>query len=70
MRIRFNIYSEWIKWVMEGLEDGIKIAKRTINNFLYADDIVIIASSEEKLSHLFRKLNTDSKEAGLLTKQR
>ena len=35
-----------------GLDDsqaGIKIAKRNINNLRYADDITLMAESEEKL---------------------
>ena len=36
----------------DGLEEtqaGIKIAKRNINNLIYADDITLMAESEEKL---------------------
>ena len=35
---------------------GIKIAKRNINNFKYADDTTLMAESEEKLKSLLRKV--------------
>ena len=38
-----------------GLEEalaGIKIARRNINNFRYADDTTLMAESEEKLKSL------------------
>ena len=32
---------------------GIKIARRNINNFRYADDITLLAESKEELNSLF-----------------
>ena len=35
---------------------GIKIAGRSINNLIYADDTTLMAESEEELKSLLRKL--------------
>ena len=35
---------------------GIKIARRNINNFRYADDTTLMAESEEELKSLLMKL--------------
>ena len=51
-----------------GLEDaqaGIKIAKRNINNFRYADDTTLMAESEEELKSLLMKVKEDSEKVGL-----
>ena len=37
---------------MEEVQAGIKIARRNINNFRYADDITCMAESEEELKSL------------------
>ena len=45
----FNLYAEYIMRNV-GLEEaqaGIKIARRNINNFKYADDTTLMAESEE-----------------------
>ena len=45
----FNLYTEYIM-KNSGLEEtqaGIKIARRNINNFRYADDTTLMAESEE-----------------------
>ena len=40
---------------MAEVEAGIKIAGRNINNLIYADDITLMAESEEELkSHLMK----------------
>ena len=47
----FNIYADYIMRNV-GLEEtqaGIKIAKRNINHLRYADDITLMAESEEEL---------------------
>ena len=44
---------------------GIKIAGRNINNLRYADDIMLMAESEEELKRLLMKLKEESKEVGL-----
>ena len=38
---------------LEEAQAGIKIARRNINNFRYADDITLMAESEEKLESLY-----------------
>jgi len=44
---------------------GITISGRTINNLRYADDIVLIATSQEGLQTLIDKLSTAPHEYGL-----
>ena len=44
---------------------GIKIAGRNINNFRYADDITLMAESEEELKNLLMKVKEESENAGL-----
>ena len=47
-----------------GLEEaqagGIKIARRNINNLRYADDITLMAESEEELKSLLMKVKEKS----------
>ena len=50
-----------------GLEEakvGIKIARRNIYNFRYADDTILLAESEE-LKSLLMKVKEESKKVGL-----
>ena len=44
---------------------GIKIAGRNINNLRYADDITLMAESEEVLKSLLMKVKEESEKAGL-----
>ena len=44
---------------------GIKIAGRNINNLRYADDITLIAESEEGLKSLLMKVKEESEKVGL-----
>ena len=44
---------------------GIKIARRNINNLIYADDTTLMAESEEELKSLLRKLKEESEKVGL-----
>ena len=44
---------------------GIKIARRNINNFWYADDTTLKAESEEELKSLLMKVEEESGKAGL-----
>ena len=39
---------------------GIKIARRNINNLRYADDIILMAESEDKLKSLLMKVKEES----------
>ena len=43
----------------------IKIARRNINNFRYADDTTLMAESEEELKSLLMKVKEESEKAGL-----
>ena len=46
-------------------QDGIKIAKRNINNLRYVDDTTLMAESEEELKNLFMKVKEESEKGGL-----
>ena len=50
---------------LEEAQDGIKIARRNINNFRYADDATLMAESEEELESLLMKVKKDSENVGL-----
>ena len=50
---------------LEEAQAGIKIAGRNINNLRYADDITLMAESEEELKRLFMKVKEESKEVSL-----
>ena len=45
--------------------NGIKIAKRNINNLRYADDTILMAESEEELKSLLMWVKEKSEKAGL-----
>ena len=44
---------------------GIKIARRNINNLRYADDMTLMAESEEELKSLLMKVKEESEKIGL-----
>ena len=46
-------------------QDGIKIARRNINNLRYADDTTLMEESEEELKSLLMKVKEESKKAAL-----
>ena len=51
-----------------GLEEAqarIKIARRNINKLRYADDITLMAESEEELKSLLMKVKEESEKIGL-----
>ena len=50
---------------LEEAQAGIKIARRNINNFRYADDTILMAESEEELKSLLMKVKEESEKAGL-----
>ena len=52
----FNLFEEYIirNTGLEEAQDAIKIARRNINNFRYADDTTLMAKSEELKSLLMR----------------
>ena len=45
---------------LEETQAGIKIAGRNINNLRYADDITLVAESEEQLKSLLKKVKEKS----------
>ena len=49
---------------LEEAQAGIKIARRNVNNFRYADDTTLLAESEEKLKSLLMKVKEESEKAG------
>ena len=44
---------------------GIKIARRNIKNLRYAEDIILMAESEEELKSLLIKLKEETEKVGL-----
>jgi len=53
---------------VRGLDEaqaGIKIARRNINNLRYADDIILMAESEEKLKSFLMRVKEESENVGL-----
>ena len=63
----FNLHAEYIMR-NSGLEEAqaaIKIARRNINNFRYADDTTLMAESEEELKSLLMKVKEESEKVGL-----
>ena len=50
---------------LDEAQAGIKIAGRNINNFRYADDITLMAESEEELKSLLMKVKEESEKPGL-----
>ena len=63
----FNFYAEYImrNTGLEEAQAGIKIARRNINNFRYADDTTLMAESEEELKRLLMKVKEESEKVGL-----
>ena len=50
---------------MEEAQAGIKIARRNISNFRYADDTTLMTESEEELKKLLMKVKEESEKVGL-----
>ena len=50
---------------LDKAQAGIKIAGRNINNLRYADDITLMAESEEELKSLLMKVKEESEQVGL-----
>ena len=57
-RIHYSLFS-----LLES-QAGIKIDKRNINNFIYADDTTVMSKSKEKLKSLLMKMKEESEKAG------
>ena len=58
----FNLYAEYIirNAGQEEAQAGIKIARRNISNFRYADDTTLMAESEEELKSLLMKVKEEN----------
>ena len=50
---------------LDEAQAGIKIARRNINNFRIAEDILPMAEREEELKNLLMKVKEESEKAGL-----
>ena len=50
---------------LEEAQAGIKIARRNINSFRYADDTTLMVESEEELKSLLMKVKEESEKVGL-----
>ena len=63
----FNLYAAYImrNTGLEETQAGIKIARRNINNLTYADDITLMAETEEELKSLVMKVKEESEKVGL-----
>ena len=69
-RVRVRVRVRVREYIMRnaGLEEaqaGIKIAGRNINNLRYADDITLMAESEEELKSLLMKVKEESEKISL-----
>ena len=50
---------------LDEAQAGIKIARRNINHFRYADDTTLVAESEEELKSLLMKVKEESEKVDL-----
>ena len=50
---------------LDNSQARIKIARRNVSNFKYADDTILTAESEEKLESLLMRVKEESEKAGL-----
>ena len=55
---------------LDQVQAGIKIAVRNISNLRYADNITLMAESEEELKSLLMNVKEESEKAGLKFKFR
>ena len=62
----FNFYAEYImrNARLDEAQAGINFTKRTINNLRYADDITLMAESEEETNNLLMKVKEESEKVG------
>ena len=58
----FNLYAKYImrNAGLDKAQAGIKIAGKNANNLSYADDITLMAESEEELKSLLKKVEEES----------
>ena len=50
---------------LDELKDGIKISRRNINNFRYADDTNLMAENGKELKNFLMKVKEESEKVGL-----
>ena len=63
----FNILEEiMMKETFDGFQDGLQIGGRMITNLRYADDIILLATSEAELQELVNRLDRVSRKYSLL----
>ena len=57
----FNLYAEYImrNTGLDEAQAGIKIARKNINNFRYADDTTLMAESNQELKSLLMKVKEE-----------
>ena len=55
---------------LDDSQDEVKTAGRNINNLRYADDITLMAESEEELKGLLMKVKKESEKAGWINIQK
>ena len=62
-----NLYAEHIKRNarLDDLQAGIRIDRRNISNFRYADDTSLMAEREEELKNLLMRVKEESERAAL-----
>src|ERR1043165_5114230 len=62
----FNILSEMVmREALKGYKGGIHVGGRRITNLRYADDIVLMASTEAELQDLVTRLDREGRKKGL-----
>ena len=63
----FNFCAEYImrNAELEKTQAGLKIAGRNNNNLRYADDVTLMAESEEEVKSLLMKVKEENEKAGL-----
>ena len=61
------LYAEYITWnaKLDESQEGIKTARRNINNLRYADDTTLMAESEEEIKNVLMQVKEESEKAGL-----
>ena len=62
-----NVYADYImrNAGLDEAQPGLRISRRNINNFRYADDTTLMAESEEELKSLLMKVKEESDKVGL-----
>ena len=63
----FNLHAEYImrNAGLDEAQAGIKIARRNINNLIYADDTTLMAEREKELKRLLMEVKEESEKSGL-----